>query len=152
MPEFLHEVVKKREREMEYRTLMSPSYPPYTVAGTASYTLSGGPNYLRAGQFVEPHLTMPPLNEIAYRHESVLLSVTRHFVIFPNVGGWVQSTVSIDTLESGAPSEPHNLIGVAWRLLAGHPCRPNYTWANNTYTCNSCRAIYLTYGSEWTRA
>lgn len=151
MPEFLHEVVKKREREMEYRTLMSPSYQSYTVAGTASYAFTGSLSHLRNGQFVEPHLIMPPLEGVSFGSEVALIDATRHSIMFPNVGSWIQSTVVIDTVRNIRMIAPQ-VVPIAWRLLAGHPCRPNYTWSNNTYTCNGCRATYETDGSEWTRA
>lgn len=151
MPEFLHEVVKKREREMEYRTLMSPSYQSYTVAGTTSYTFTGSPSYLRGGQFVVPTLTMPPNNEIAYNYE-ISGSTTRHYVVFPNVGGWIQTAVSIDVPSRFRLDALNMLMASAWQLLAGHPCRPNYTWNDNSYICRGCSGVYYTHGSEWVSA
>ena len=149
MPEFLHEVVKKREREMEYRTLMSPSYQSYTVAGTTSYTFSR-PSHLREGQFVVPTLTMPPLNEIAYR-SATAMGMTEHSVVFPNVGSWIQSAVMINTPADVVVRSQQMLMLNAWELLAGHMCRPNYSWSNNAYACRSCSARYETDGSEWQR-
>jgi hypothetical protein len=150
MPEFLHEVVKKREREMEYRTLMSPSFavtsPSY---GTTSYTF-GRPSHLREGQFVVPTLTMPPINEIAYRSVTEI-GITQHSIVFPNVGGWVQSAVMVNTPADVVVRSQQMLTLNAWELLAGHMCRPNYTWSNNAYTCRSCSARYETDGSEWQR-
>jgi hypothetical protein len=141
MPEFLHEVVKKREREMEYRTLMPASYVSFASAGAS---------HLRQGQFVVPTLTMPPINEIAYRYE-IELGITTHSVVFPNVGGWVQSAVMVSTPVNIALRSQQMLTLNAWELLAGHMCRPNYTWSNNAYTCRSCSARYETDGSEWQR-
>jgi hypothetical protein len=142
MPEFLHEVVKKREREMEYRTLMAPSYQ--------SYVFPLG-RHLRGGQFTVPTLTMPPVNEIAYRQETQL-GITMHSVVFPNIGSWIQSTVMISTPENVTVWSQQMLMMNAWELLAGHMCRPNYSWSNNAYTCVSCSARYETDGSEWQRA
>jgi hypothetical protein len=138
MTEFLHEVVKKREREMEYRTLMSPPYASYTSTG------------LVHGQFTVPSLTMPPINEIAYRSVTEI-GITQHSIVFPNVGGWVQSAVMVNTPADVVVRSQQMLTLNAWELLAGHMCRPNYTWSNNAYTCRSCSARYETDGSEWQR-
>lgn len=142
MTEFLHEVVKKREREMEYRTLMSPSYQ--------SYVFPLG-RHLRAGQFTVPTWPMPPLNEIAYR-SATAMGMTEHSVVFPNVGSWIQSTVIITTSPDVVVHSQQMLTMNAWELLAGHMCRPNYAWSNNAYTCRSCSARYETDGMEWQRA
>lgn len=134
MPEFLHEVVKKREREMEYRTLTIPM-PQSQPFGRV---------------FSVPTIPMPPLNEIAYR-STTELGLTQHSVVFPNVNSWIQSAVIITTPPNVTLRSPQMLTLNAWELLAGHPCRPNYTWSNNAYRCNSCNARYETDGSEWAR-
>jgi hypothetical protein len=133
MPEFLHEVVKKREREMEYRTLIMPP-PGRTVQGAFSI----------------PTMTMPPVNEIAYRSITEI-GITQHSVVFPNVSGWIQSAVLINTPADVTVRSQQMLMINAWELIAGHPCRPNYTWDNNAYTCIACRSRYETDGSEWQR-
>ena len=134
MTEFLHQVVKKREDAMEMRGLLAF-------------------NPLRTGaqhQFSIPNITMPPVNEIAYRSHTGN-GITEHSVIFPNVGSWVQSVVMINTPADVTLRSPQMLTINAWELLAGHPCRPNYSWSNNTYTCRSCSSRYETDGSEWQR-
>ena len=70
--------------------------------------------------------------------------VTEHSVIFPNVGSWIQSAVIIMTPGSVTLRSPQLLSIIAWDLLAGHPCRPNYSWDNNTYTCRTCSGRYTT--------
>lgn len=142
MTEFLHEVVKKREREMEYRTLRMP-FPPRDFLTTQ-------PTGYRFG-FSVPTLTMPPNNEIAYNYE-ISGSTTRHYVVFPNVGGWIQTAVSIDVPSRFRLDALNMLMASAWQLLAGHPCRPNYTWNDNSYICRGCSDVYYTHGSEWVSA
>ena len=136
MAEFLHQVVKKREREQEMRGLID--FDSWRVNPP-----------IRRG-FTVPTLRMPPANEIAYR-SSTNNGVTQHSVIFPNVGSWIQCAVVIATVNTVTVRSPQMLAINAWELLAGHGCRPNYTWNNNTYTCNSCSSTYETDGSEWQR-
>ena len=131
MAEFLHQVVKKREREQEWSTLQHDVFRPPLGRG-----------------FTVPTISIPPANEIAYRHQTAG-SQTEHFVVFPNVAGWIQSAVSILTTSTTILRSPQMLTTNAWCLLAGHACRPNYRWANNVYTCNSCGGRYETDGSEW---
>ena len=133
MPEFLHEVVKKREREQEIRSLQSYVFRPPLGR---SFTVTS--------------LRMPPINEIAYRY-TIVRTQTEHFVVFPNVGSWIQSTVSILTESTVTVRSQQMLTLNAWELIAGHGCRPNYRWANNTYTCIGCSGTYETDGSEWQR-
>ena len=142
MTEFLHEVVKKREREMEYRTLRMP-FPPRDFFATQRTGYRFG--------FSVPTLTMPPNNEIIYRTETEL-GITVHSVTFPNVGGWVQTTVMINTPPNMTLGSLDALRSNAWLLLAGHPCRPNYTWSNNSYVCRACSDVHYTHGSEWISA
>ncbi len=134
MAEFLHQVVKKRERDMEMRGLLG--------FDSMSRTIQHG--------FSVPTRPMPPANEIAYRVHS-RNGVAEHSVIFPNVGGWIQSVVMINTPAGVGVRSPQMLAVNAWEMLAGHPCRPNYSWDNNTYTCRSCSSRYTTDGSEWQR-
>jgi hypothetical protein len=132
MAEFLHQVVKKREREMEMRGLLDfDSWTRTTQHG-----------------FSVPTIPIPPANEIAYRFHT-MNGVTEHSVIFPNVNSWIQSVVMINTPASVTLNSPQQLALNAWELLAGHPCRPNYTWNNNVYTCRACSGTYTTHGSEW---
>jgi hypothetical protein len=134
MAEFLHQVVKKREREMEMRGLVdwdnfwsSPS---------------------RGHVFRVPTIPLPPVEQIGYRaHTSS--AVTEHSIIFPNVNGWLQSMVCIMTPATVTVQSLRLLTINAWEMLAGHPCRPNYRWSNNTYSCRSCGGRYTTDGSEW---
>ena len=100
--------------------------------------------------FSVPSRPVPPANEIAYR-SNTNNGVTEHSVIFPNVGSWIQSAVIIMTPGSVTLRSPQLLTINAWEMLAGHPCRPNYSWDNNTYTCRSCSGRYTTDGSEWQR-
>lgn len=137
MAEFLHQVVKKREREAEMRGLLDWDSPVFTRTG-------------RGHMFRVPTMPMPPVNEIAYRSQTNN-GVTEHSVIFPNVGSWIQSAVIIMTPGSVTLRSPQMLTINAWEMLAGHPCRPNYTWNDNTYTCRSCSGTYTTDGSEWQR-
>lgn len=136
MPEFLHQIVKKREREMEMRGLVdwdnfwsSPS---------------------RGHVFRVPTIPMPPASQITYA-SNTRNGVTQHSVSFPNVGSWIQSGVVIVTPSNVTLRSPQMLSINAWEMLAGHPCRPNYTWNNDTYTCNTCSGRYTTDGSEWQR-
>ena len=135
MPEFMHEVVNKREREQEMCSLQDTIFRMPTMGRTFNVPTS---------------LRMPPVNEIAYRSTAVGLQ-TEHFVVFPNVGSWIQCAVSILTPSTVTLRSPQMLTLNAWELIAGHACRPNYTWANNTYTCRSCSGTYETDGSEWYR-
>lgn len=132
MAEFLHQVVKKRERDMEMRGLLG--------FDSMRRTIQHG--------FSVPTRPIPPANEIAYRSVTEI-GITEHSVVFPNVGGWIQSVVIINTPASVNVRSPQALAINAWELLAGHPCRPNYSWSNNAYTCRSCSARYETDGSEW---
>lgn len=136
MAEFLHQVVKKREREMEMRGLLDFDSIFHNVS--------------RGNQFRVPSRPVPPANEIAYRSQTNN-GVTEHSVIFPNVGSWIQSAVIIMTPGNVTLRSPQLLTINAWEMLAGHPCRPNYSWDNNTYTCRSCSGRYTTDGSEWQR-
>jgi hypothetical protein len=138
MAEFLHQVIKKREREMEMRGLLDFESPIFTRLREHPFRRS-------------PVSAMPPVNEIAYR-SNTNNGVTEHSVIFPNVNGWIQSAVIIMTPGSVTLRSPHLLTIIAWDLLAGHPCRPNYSWDNNTYVCTTCSGRYTTDGSEWQRA
>lgn len=131
MTEFLHEVVKKRERGQEMRTLQDIIFRMPTGRG-----------------FSVPSLRMPPTNEIAYRFNTAG-AVTEHFVVFPNVGSWIQSAVSILTPSTVTVRSQQMLTLNAWELIAGHACRPNYRWRDNTYACRFCDASYSTDGSEW---
>ena len=137
MPEFLHQIVKKREREMEMRGLLDWDSPVFTRTG-------------REHVFRVPTMTMPPASQITYA-SNTRNGVTQHSVSFPNVGSWIQSGVVIVTPSNVTLRSPQLLTINAWEMLAGHPCRPNYTWDNNTYTCNSCSGTYTTDGSEWQR-
>jgi hypothetical protein len=139
MAEFLHQVIKKREREMEMRGLLDFESPIFQ-----RYRDSQQP-------FRAPFLRMPPVNEIAYR-SNTNNGVTEHSVIFPNANGWIQSAVIIMTQASVTLRSPQLLTIIGWDMLAGHPCRPNYSWDNNRYTCRTCRGTYTTDGSEWQRA
>ena len=134
MAEFLHQVVKKREREMEMRGLVD---------------FESWNRRIQHG-FRVPTIPIPPANEIAYRFHT-RNGVTEHSVIFPNVSGWIQSVVMINTPANVTLRSPQMLTINAWELLAGHPCRPNYSWDNNTYVCRSCSSRYTTDGSEWQR-
>lgn len=134
MTEFLHQVVKKREYEQEIRGLQSHIFR--SPLGRL---------------FSVPSLRMPPINEIAYRSIVAGQRGAEHFVVFPNVGSWIQSTVSILTESTVTVRSQQMLTLNAWELIAGHACRPNYRWANNTYTCISCSGTYETDGSEWQR-
>lgn len=136
MAEFLHQVVKKREREMEMRGLLDFDSILHNVS--------------RGNPFRVPSRPVPPANEIAYRSQTNN-GVTEHSVIFPNVGSWIQSAVIIMTPGNVTLRSPQLLTINAWEMLAGHPCRPNYSWDNNTYTCRSCSGRYTTDGSEWQR-
>ena len=142
MAEFLHQVVKKREREMEMRGLLDFDSPLFQRAQ--------GVRVSNQHMFAVPTIPMPPVNEIAYRSQTNN-GVTEHSVIFPNVGSWIQSAVIIMTPGSVTLRSPQLLTINAWEMLAGHPCRPNYSWNNNTYTCRSCSGTYTTDGSEWQR-
>ena len=144
MAEFLHQIVKKREREMEMRGLLDFDSQVFQRA-RESYREAGTP---QQGLFLAPTRSIPPATDITYRFNSNN-GVTEHSVIFPNVGSWIQSAVIIMTPGSVRLRSPHLLTIIAWDLLAGHPCRPNYTWDNNTYTCNTCSGRYTTDGSEW---
>lgn len=136
MAEFLHQVVKKREREMEMRGLLDFDSIFHNVS--------------RGNPFTVPTRPVPPVDEIAYRSHTNN-GVTEHSVIFPNVGSWIQSAVIIMTPGNVTLRSPQLLTINAWEMLAGHPCRPNYSWDNNTYTCRSCSGRYTTDGSEWQR-
>lgn len=135
MTEFLHEVVKKREHEMEMRGLRDFDSIFQRAMGLP---------------FRVPTIPIPPANEIAYRSDTNN-GVTQHSVVFPNVSGWIQCAVMIVTPGSVTLRSQELLTMNAWELLAGHPCRPNYTWSNNAYVCNSCSGRYETSGSEWQR-
>ncbi len=136
MTEFLHQVVKKREREMEMRGLLDFDSVVFQRA--------------REHPFRVPTIPLPPANEIAYRVHT-RNGVAEHSVIFPNVNGWIQSVVMINTPGNVRVRSPQMLAVNAWEMLAGHPCRPNYSWDNNTYVCRSCSGRYTTDGSEWQR-
>jgi hypothetical protein len=146
MAEFLHQVIKKREREMEMRGLLDFDSEIFQRARQV-----GRYSVPEQHTFRTPILRMPPVNEIAYR-SNTNNGVTEHSVIFPNVGSWIQSAVIIMTPGSVTLRSPHLLTIIAWDLLAGHPCRPNCSWSNNTYTCRTCSGTYSTDGSEWQRA
>jgi hypothetical protein len=137
MAEFLHQIVKKREREMEMRGLLDWDSPVFTRTG-------------REHVFRVPTMTMPPASQITYSSHTNN-GVTQHSVAFPNIGNWIQYIVVV-TLPSSVTLRSPQLFAInAWEMLAGHPCRPNYTWNNNTYTCNTCSGTYTTDGSEWQR-
>ena len=138
MAEFLHQVVKKREREAEMRGLLDWEEIRRNVGER--------PRHI----FRVPTMTMPPVSQITYA-SNTRNGVTQHSVSFPNVGSWIQSGVVIVTPSNVTLRSPQLLTINAWEMLAGHPCRPNYTWNNNTYTCNSCSGRYETDGSEWQR-
>ena len=142
MAEFLHQVVKKREREMEMRGLLDFDSQVFQRAREARVSYEH--------TFTSPSRGLPPANETAYR-SNTNNGVTEHSVIFPNVGSWIQSAVIIMTPGSVTLRSPHLLTIIGWDLLAGHPCRPNYSWDNNTYTCRTCSGRYTTDGSEWQR-
>ena len=131
MAEFLHQVVKKREREQEMHTLQADIFRPIIGLG-----------------FTEPIRPMPPSNEIPYRCNPGP-DITEHSFIFPNVGSWIQSAVVILASSTIAISNFDAMERIAWRLLAGHGCRPNYTYLGNGYQCRSCRATLETNGTEW---
>lgn len=142
MAEFLHQLVKKREREMEMRGLLDFDSPLFQRAR--------GVRVSEQHVFRVPTITMPPASEIGYT-SITRNGVTQHSVAFPNVGSWIQSAVVVATPSSVTLRSPQMLSINAWELLAGHPCRPNYTLDNNTYTCNTCSGRYTTDGSEWQR-
>ena len=142
MAEFLHQVVKKREREMEMRGLLDFDSQVFQRAREARAPYEQ--------TFRVPDMRMPPVNEIAYR-SNTNNGVTEHSVIFPNVGSWIQSAVIIMTPAIVTLRSPQLLTINAWEMLAGHSCRPNYSWDNNTYTCRTCSGRYTTDGSEWQR-
>jgi hypothetical protein len=144
MAEFLHQVIKKREREMEMRGLLDFDSPIFQRA-RESYREAGTP---QQQIFRVPDMSMPPVNEISYR-SNTNNGVTEHSVIFPNVGSWIQSAVIIMTPGSVTLRSPQLLTINAWEMLAGHSCRPNYSWENNTYNCRTCAGRYTTDGSEW---
>ena len=134
MPEFLHLVVKKREREMEMRELLDFDSPIFTRSREHAFSATTRP--------------LPPVEEIGYRFHANN-GVTEHSILFPNVGGWIQSAVIIMTPAIVTPQSLRLLTIIGWDLLGGHPCRPNYSWDNNTYTCRTCSGRYTTDGSEW---
>lgn len=136
MTEFLHEVVKKRERDEEMRSLQDSIFRMPTMGRMFNVPTS---------------LRMPPVNEIAYRSQPAPAAQTEHYVVFPNVGGWIQSAVCILTPSTYYLRSPQMLTLNAWELIAGHACRPNYRWENNAYICRSCSGRYETDGSEWQR-
>lgn len=136
MAEFLHQIVKKREREMEMRGLLDFDSPIFTRS--------------REQGFSVPSRPLPPVEEIGYRAHTNN-GVTEHSILFPNVGGWIQSAVVILTPSIVTVQSLRMLTINAWQMLAGHPCRPNYTWDNNTYVCTTCSGRYTTDGSEWQR-
>lgn len=146
MAEFLHQVVKKRERDMEMRGLLDFDSIARQIAGEMASRMGSRSQV----PFSVPTTPIPPANEIGYT-STTRNGVTQHSVAFPNVGSWIQSAVVVATPSSVTLRSPHLLSMNAWDLLAGHPCRPNYTWNNNTYTCNSCSGRYETDGSEWQR-
>lgn len=135
MAEFLHQLVKKREREAEMRGLLDFD----------SIARQIGPH-----TFSVPRFAMPPASQIAYT-SNTRNGVTQHSVAFPNIGSWIQNAVVVVTPMSVTLRSPQMLSINAWEMLAGHPCRPNYTWNDNTYTCNTCSGRYTTDGSEWQR-
>ena len=134
MTEFLHEVVKKRERGQEMRSLQDTIFRMPAIGHILNVPTS---------------LRMPPINEIAYRSVVAGQRGAEHFVVFPNVGSWIQCTVSILTESTTTVRSQQMLILNAWELIAGHACRPNYRWVDNSYVCRSCSARYATDGSEW---
>ncbi len=134
MTEFLHEVVKKRERGQEMRTLQDSIFRMPTMGRMFNVPTS---------------LRMPPINEIAYRSQPAPAAQTDHYVVFPNVGSWIQCAVNILTPSTTTVRSQQMLTLNAWELLAGHACRPNYRWIDNSYVCRSCNARYATDGSEW---
>jgi hypothetical protein len=136
MAEFLHQVIKKREREMEMRGLLDFDSPIFTRSREHAFSVTTRP--------------LPPVEEMGYRAHTNN-GVTEHSIIFPNVGGWIQSAVIIMTPAIVTPQSLRLLTIIGWDLLAGHPCRPNYSWDNNTYTCRTCSGRYTTDGSEWQR-
>ena len=146
MAEFLHQVIKKREREMEMRGLLD-----FDSQIFQRYRDSQRNSVRYQHTFSVPSRPMPPVNEIAYR-SNTNNGITEHSVIFPNVGSWIQSAVIILTAGSVTLRSPQLLTINAWEMLAGHPCRPNYSWDNNTYVCTTCSGRYTTDGSEWQRA
>ena len=143
MAEFLHQVIKKREREMEMRGLLDFDSQIFQHAQRIQ---RGSPPERHI--FRPPTWSIPPATDITYRFNSNN-GVTEHSVIFPNVGSWIQSAVMINTPASVTVRSPQLLAIIGWDLLAGHPCRPNYSWSDNTYTCRSCSGIYTTDGNEW---
>lgn len=132
MPEFLHELVKKREERDEWRTLMP-------------FTFSGRNFFERASQ------EMPAVSTITYTSNTIN-GFTEHSIEFPNIGGWIQSTVCINTPANIMVRNEASLYNHAWDLLSGHPCRPNFSWRDGTYTCRGCSATYSTLGLEWSLA
>jgi hypothetical protein len=136
MAEFLHQVVKKREREMEMRGLLDFDSPIFQ--GVRGHT------------FRVPTISIPPAEQITYRFNTNN-GVTQHTVLFPNINSWIQSDVRILASSNITLRSPRLLAINAWEMLAGHPCRPNYTWENNTYVCTTCSGRYTTDGSEWQR-
>ena len=143
MAEFLHQVIKKREREMEMRGLLDFDSQIFQHAQRIQRGSVPDQHIFRV-----PSLSIPPATEITYRFNSNN-GVTEHSVIFPNVGSWIQSAVIIMTPGSVTLRSPQLLTINAWEMLAGHPCRPNYSWDNNTYVCRTCSGRYTTDGSEW---
>jgi len=143
MAEFLHQVIKKREREMEMRGLLDFDSEIFQRARQVSRHLVPEQHTFRT-----PTLRMPPANEIAYRFNPNN-GITEHSVIFPNVASWIQTAVMINTPASVTLRSPNLIAIIGWDLLAGHPCRPNYSWSDNTYTCRTCSGIYTTDGNEW---
>ena len=139
MAEFLHQIVKKREREQEMHTLQDSIFR-YSSQDVFRPPLGRG--------FVVPSRPIPPANEIAYRFHT-MNGITEHSVIFPNVAGWIQSVVIISTPATTILRSPQRLTLNAWELIAGHACRPNYRWEDNHYVCSSCAGSYATDGSEW---
>jgi hypothetical protein len=138
MAEFLHQIVKKREREMEMRGLLDWEI---RLAERVSS---------RGHVFRVPSMAMPPVSQITYSSHTNN-GVTQHSVAFPNIGSWIQYIVVVTIPSSVTLRSPQMFAINAWEMLAGHPCRPNYTWNDNTYTCNTCSGRYTTDGSEWQR-
>ena len=134
MSEFLHQVVAKRERGQEMRSLQDTIFRMPTMGRMFNVPTS---------------LRMPPINEIAYRSRPASGEQTDHCVVFPNIGGWVQSVVSILTPSITTIRSQQMLTLNAWELIAGHSCRPDYRWVDNSYVCRYCNARYATDGSEW---
>jgi hypothetical protein len=145
MAEFLHQVIKKREREMEMRGLLDFDSQIFVRSRGESQRGSRVPE---RHVFSTPPRPLPPATEITYR-SNPNNGVIEHSVIFPNVGSWIQSAVMINTPPSVTVRSPQLLAIIGWDLLAGHPCRPNYSWSDNTYTCRTCSGTYTTDGSEW---